>query len=112
MNSVLSAIGLALDLVGAVVLVVGLFRPLRPMGYGTAFVYGPDDAARDAGFAVAGAPLLALGFFLQSLPYFGVSLECSTWVNAIAAGIALVGGSLYALLAYRVTHRVVLNRRR
>jgi hypothetical protein len=109
-NSVLSVIGLALDLVGAVFVVIGLFRPARPLfvGYG----YDPDDAARDSGFAVAGGTLLVAGFVFQSLTYFGLTVDCPAWVNGLASAIALLLGTMYALVAYEVTHRVVFDWRR
>jgi hypothetical protein len=110
-NSVLSVIGLALDLVGAVVLAVGLFRPARPTFPG--YAYAPDDAARDAAFGVAGATLLGAGVVFQSLPYFGIGPSpCGAWVNAAAWVIALVAGAVYALVAYEITHRLVFDRRR
>jgi dipeptide/tripeptide permease len=109
-NSVLSAIGLALDFVGATFLVIGLFRPARPTFPG--YAYAPDDAARDAAFGVAGGSLLGAGFVLQSLTYFGVSPSCGSWANATASAVALVGGIAYGLVAYEITHRQVFDRRR
>ena len=109
MNSVLSVIGLALDFVGAVFIVVGLFRPARPTY--TGFAYAPDDAARDAAFGFAGGSLLLAGFVVQSLPYFGFSPRCASWVNATAWAIALVVGLAWALVVYEITHRLVFDRR-
>jgi hypothetical protein len=109
-NSVLSVIGLALDAVGAVVLIIGLFRPARGLYPG--YAYAPDDAARDSAFAVAGATLLTLGFAFQSLPYFGLTAECSAWVNGLASAAALIAGIVYALVAYEITHRRVFDWRR
>ena len=110
MNSVLSAIGLALDAVGAVVLVIGLFRP--PRGTYAGYAYAPDDAARDTAFAFAGATLLTFGFALQSLTYFGLTVECSAWIDGLASAAALVAGAAYALVAYEITHRRVFDWRR
>ena len=110
MNSVLSVIGLALDFVGAVFIVVGLFRPARPTY--TGFAYAPDDAARDAAFGFAGGSLLLAGFVVQSLPYFGFSPRCASWVNATAWAIALVVGLAWALVVYEITHRLFFDRRR
>jgi hypothetical protein len=109
-SSIFSAIGLALDFVGAGFLVVGLFRPARPTFPG--YAYAPDDAARDAAFGVAGGTLLAAGFVFQSLTYFGVSPNCSGLVNATASAVALVVGFVVALVAYEITHRLVFDRRR
>jgi sterol desaturase/sphingolipid hydroxylase (fatty acid hydroxylase superfamily) len=109
-NAILSTIGLALDFVGAVFLVIGLFRPVRPTFPG--YAYAPDDAARDAAFGVAGGTLLLAGFVFQSLTYFGLSPKCAGWVNAIAWAAALVVGFAFALVVYEVTHRLVFDRRR
>jgi dipeptide/tripeptide permease len=110
MNSILSAIGLALDFVGAVFLVIGLFRPVRPTFPG--YAYAPDDAARDAAFGLAGGLLLLAGFVFQSLTYFGLSPKCASWVNAIASTAALVVGFAFAFVIYEVTHRLVFDWRR
>lgn len=110
MNSILSPIGLALDFVGAAFLVIGLFRPARPTFPGWA--YAPDDAARDAAFGVAGGSLLGAGFVFQSLPYFGVSPNCGSSANALAAAAALVGGAAFGLVVYEITHRLVFDRQR
>ena len=111
MNSLLSAIGLALDLEGAIVLVIGLFRPIRPLFPG--WSSPPDDAARDAAFGVAGASLLAIGFVLQSLTYFGVTVvSCSARATAGWEALTLLGGLVYGLTVYEITHRRVFDRQR
>jgi hypothetical protein len=51
---VLSAVGLAFDLVGAAVLVFGLFRPALPLTYG-GWKRTVHESASDAGFGVAGS---------------------------------------------------------
>jgi hypothetical protein len=105
---VLSAIGLALDLVGAVALVIGIFRPPRPTL--TGWAYTPDDAARDAAFGLVGATLLGLGFIAQSLPYFGLTVSASATCIRVAAGIALASALLYGYIVYGVAYMVVLRR--
>ncbi len=72
----LSAIGLALDLVGAVVLVVGLFGHARALYPGWS-VRSPDDVAHDHAAGLVGGSFLVSGFVLQSLTYFDVRYECS-----------------------------------
>jgi hypothetical protein len=109
-RSLLSAIGLSLDVVGAVALVVGLFRPTRPLV--TGYAYAPDDAARDSAFGVAGTTLLVAGFVLQSLSYFGVSVKCSTATTVGSSIGALAVAIAYTLVAFEVTHRLVFDRRR
>lgn len=60
----LSAIGLALDLVGAVALTLGLYGHSRPTYPGLS--RGPEDVAHDRGFAIVGASYLVAGFLLAS----------------------------------------------
>jgi hypothetical protein len=85
---VLSAAGLPIDLVGAVLLALGLFCPPRMLYPG--YVRSSLDAAEDWGYGVGGASLLATGFVLQSLQYLGVRHDTSAGKNAVAAGTALV----------------------
>jgi hypothetical protein len=39
-------------------------------------------------------------------------LECSRAASALAAGAALVGGSVIAAVLYEITHRLIFDRRR
>jgi hypothetical protein len=107
---VLPVIGLALDLVGAASLVIGLFRPPRPLFPG--WSYAPDDAARDAAFGAVGVTLLGAGFALQAVPYFGFSPDCGATANAIAAVTALLLAVVYAWAVYGSTFLIVLDRKR
>jgi hypothetical protein len=95
---VLSAIGLALDLIGAVALTLGLYGHSRPAYIGLS--RGPEDVAHDRGFAIVGAFYLALGFLLQGLQYVGVTVEASDAVTAAVAGVVLVAGVVVAWLAF------------
>jgi hypothetical protein len=103
---VLSAIGLAFDLVGAIALVRGLFRRPRPLTVGWA--YSPDQAASDFAYGVTGGTFLATGFVLQALTYFGVSVDGSDRTALLAAVAAVVVGAVVAVLLYAVTFLVVL----
>jgi hypothetical protein len=106
MTVVLSAIGLALDLVGAIALATGLFRRPRPLYPG--WSHSPDDAARDVAYGVTGGTFLALGFVFQSLPYFGVA-EHGSDAAALAAALAAVAlGAVAAVVLFGVTFLLVL----
>jgi hypothetical protein len=102
----LSTIGLALDLVGASALAIGLFRRPSPLFVG--WSHSPDEAARDVAYGVTGWTFLALGFTFQALPYFGVG-EHGSHADALAAAlIALVLGAVAAVVLFGVTFLVVL----
>jgi hypothetical protein len=105
---VFSAVGLALDLIGAVALVLGLFRPPRPLFVGWA--YEPLDAARDVAFGVTGGTFLAAGFVLQSLSYVGFSPNYSERASLHAALVMLPLGTWVAIGLYGVTFLVALPR--
>lgn len=105
----LSAIGLTLDLVGAVALVLGLFGHARALYPGYS-VRSPDDVAHDEAFGIVGALFLAFGFFLQSLTYFGIRVDCSVRATTIAASVTLISGSGAACLLYGLLY-VPLQRR-
>jgi hypothetical protein len=106
----LSAIGLALDLVGAVALTLGLYRHSRYTTVGLR--RGPDDVAQDAGYGTVGAVFLALGFVLQGAQYVGVSIEmCPGWAAA-AAGATLLVATVVGYLAYGLVYIVAYRRER
>ena len=100
----LSAIGLAFALV------IGLFRHAEPLAPG--FARDPAEVAHDASFGLVGATLLASGFVLQSLSYFGVAVECSTKATLAAAVATLLGATLFAWLAYGASYLVVFGHER
>jgi hypothetical protein len=105
---VLSAIGLALDLVGAVALTLGLYRHSR---YATVGLRrGPEDVAQDAGFGTVGASFLALGFVLQGLQYVGVTVEATSAQTAIAAVMTLLLAVLISYVVYGETWLAVHRR--
>jgi hypothetical protein len=104
----LSAIGLALDLVGATALAMGLFRRPRPLFVG--WSHSPDDAARDVAYGVTGWTFLALGFTFQSLPYLGVSERGSHSAALVAALATVAPGAVAAVVLFGVTFLVMLPR--
>ena len=98
----LSAIGLTLDLVGAVALTLGLYRHSRYLTPG--FRRGPDDVAQDAAYGTLGAVFLALGFMLQGLQYVEVTVEKSPGVTAAVAGLTLLLATVAGWLGYGLVY--------
>jgi hypothetical protein len=105
---VLSAIGLALDLVGAVALTLGLYRHSRYSTPGLS--RGPDDVAQDAAYGTVGASFLALGFTLQALPYLGVTVDTRPGWAAAAAGATLLLAIVVGWLAYGLIYNAARRR--
>ena len=94
-----TVLGLVCALVGAVALGSGLFVYSQPASE-RGFQRSPTEYAHDAAFAVVGATLLGVGFFLQALPYMGISHYTRHWVTAVFALVALVVVSGIAFVAY------------
>lgn len=108
----LSVIGLTLDLVGAIALVLGLFGHAMPLTPG--HKRSPGDVAHDVSFGIVGALLLSSGFALQSLSYFGVTIDASREANLLAAGVTLLAAAAFAWLLYGVAYLILFakeNRR-
>jgi hypothetical protein len=107
---VLTAIGLVLDAIGAIVLVLGLFRgPIRAV-YGGILPPPRETASEDRAYGTVGGPYLFLGFLLQLLASFGVAPSASTGARvAVASGTALLGGAA-AKLAYEFLRPWYLRR--
>ncbi len=97
--SVVTVLGLVCALVGAVALGSGLLVYSQPAS-DRGFQRSPTEYAHGAAFAVVGATLLAVGFFLQALPYMGISHYTRHWVTAVFALVALVVVSGIAFVAY------------
>ncbi len=100
-------IGLALDLIGAIALVLGLFGHARGLAPG--WSRSPIDVAHDVGFGVVGALFLSGGFVLQSLTYFGVRSAASTCTTLVAAGITVGAGGVTAWAMYGLLYLGVLG---
>jgi hypothetical protein len=94
-----TVLGLVCALVGAVALGSGLFVYSQPAAE-RGFQRSPTEYAHNAAFAVVGTTLLAVGFFLQALPYMGISHYTRHWVTAVFALVALVVVSGIAFVAY------------
>lgn len=104
MCRVLSAIGLTLDLIGAAVLLTGLFR--RPAQLFPGFARTPYEAAEDRAYGLAGVLFLGCGFLGQALPSFGVTESDSAFCARVAALATLAIGANVAWLLYEVLVRV------
>jgi hypothetical protein len=101
---VLSAIGLTLDLIGAAVLLTGLFR--RPAKLFPGFARTPYEAAQDRAYGVAGFLFLGGGFLGQALPSFGVGENHSAFCARVAALATLAIGANVAWILYEVLVRL------
>src|ERR671924_416119 len=102
MTPLLSLVGLGLDLVGAAMLALGLFRPTRVLTLG--WSRSPPDASADWAFGSVGFVFLASGFVLQGLSSLGLG-KVDAESCAILAGVAAVmGGRLIAYLLYGLVY--------
>ena len=91
------AIGLALDIVGAVVLLVGLFARERGVG---GLNRTPQDVASDWALGIVGGAYLVAGLILQSLASFDVRHEVSGRAAFKAWLLCLAVGLVYAWIAH------------
>lgn len=107
LRSLLSAIGLALDEVGAIALVLGLFGHSRPRVPGGQ--RRPLDVACDAAFGVVGAVFLSAGFLMQSLAYFGVQSMYSSTAVWRASVVTVLAGSVVAVMLYGLAYIVAVR---
>ncbi|MEA2332469.1 MAG: hypothetical protein QOH58_2607 [Thermoleophilaceae bacterium] len=97
-----------MDVVGAILLVIGLFRAPMPLYLG--WQRTPEDAAEDRAYGTVGGLYLVVGFVMQALPSFGASWSgCSGW-KAFAAVVTLGAGGLLAVVLWGVAYIVFLRR--
>jgi hypothetical protein len=104
----LSIIGLAFDLVGAVALTLGLYRHPTPLMLGLSRF--PEDVARDEAFGTVGASFLIVGFVLQGLQYVGVTIETTHAENAAAALVTIVAAVVVGWLVFGLVYARVVRR--
>jgi hypothetical protein len=102
LTPLLSEIGLPLDLIGAAMLALGLFRPMKPLYPG--WQRSPWEASQDQAFGVVGFLFLACGFTLQALSNLGVGKVTETAAADIAPLITLVAGICVAYLLYGLVY--------
>jgi hypothetical protein len=101
--SLLSVIGLALDLIGAGMLALGLFRGAARSTWG-GYVRSPETAAEDQAYGIVGFLFLAGGFTLQALSAFGLGKVHHAWLGIVGGIAALVVGVAVAFLLYGVVY--------
>lgn len=107
-RTMLAALGLALGVIGAAVLSVGLFRNSKPLLLGWA--RDPLQAATDQACGVTGFLFLGSGFILQALPSVGVKEPNVNDACIRSAAIAtLVLGLLVAWLLYECVRRCLFS---
>lgn len=101
----LGVVGLALDVVGAAVLAIGLFG--NPTGlFPSNFLRTPGEAASDQASGITGLLFLASGFAAQATPALGWNPFAHDPVAARVAGcIALGVGAILAWLVYECVRR-------
>lgn len=102
MTPLLSEIGLPLDLIGAAMLALGLFRPTKPHYPG--WQRSPWEASQDQAFGVVGFLFLACGFTLQALSNLGVGKVPETPAADIAPLITLAAGACLAYVLYGLVY--------
>ena len=102
MSPLLSEIGLPLDLIGAAMLALGLFRPTKPHHPG--WQRSPWEASQDQAFGAVGFMFLATGFILQALSNLGVVHVRETSLVDAAPVIALASGVCVAYLLYGLVY--------
>jgi hypothetical protein len=68
-----TTLGLVFDILGALALLLGLFRHPKPLYLG--WQYNPPDATKDATYGITGGFFLITGFVGQILgtPAFGIA---------------------------------------
>jgi hypothetical protein len=101
LTSLLSVVGLALDLIGAGALALGLFRGVIRTTW-NGYNRSPETAAEDQAYGVVGFLFLAAGFALQALSAFGlgkVDHACTGIVGGVAA-LVVGTGSAYVLFGF------------
>jgi hypothetical protein len=104
-----AVIGLTLDVIGAVVLAVGLWRPVK-LGTYEGNVRDRSEVAADRASAITGAAFLVFGFGLQGVSAVAGGAGSSVPRAILAAAITLGLGSLVAWVAHKALRRAFLRR--
>ena len=102
MTPLLSEIGLPLDLIGAALLALGLFRPAKPVQSG--WLRSPWETSQDQAYGVVGFAFLAFGFILQALSNLGLGKVPETPTADLAPVIALLAGTCLAYVLYGLVY--------
>ena len=104
----LTTIGLVLDIIGAIALVIGLFRHPRPLYPG--WNYHPTDAATDHAYGISGGVFLTLGFIGQILGSTGTPHPVPFVRAMVWAAVTMIVGLLLAYVLYGVAFIVSMQR--
>lgn len=97
----LSGGGLALDMIGAVLLTLGLFR--RPLPLFPGWTRSPLEAANDRAYGTTGGALLLMGFLGQLAGAAGFGSRARGSVLFTAA-VVFVAGALLAYAMFGATY--------
>lgn len=104
----LTIIGLSLDVVGAGVLAIGLFRPPQELFPG----WSRDqlEAVTDYASGITGFGFLAIGFGLQGIAVLTAGGPPAWCAALLAAAVTLVVGGLAASFTFETVRAVLLPR--
>jgi hypothetical protein len=105
-GAVVTNLGLVFDVIGAIALLLGLFRHPKPLYPG--WSYSPHDAATDHAYGITGGMFLTLGFVGQMLGNGRHALPL--WETVGLAAAVLIGGAVVAYVVFKVTYKVEIRR--
>ncbi len=104
----LTIIGLSLDVVGAAVLAIGLFRPSQELLPG--WSRNPIEAVSDYASGIVGFGFLALGFLLQGIAALTTGDPPSVWAGLLAATVTTLVGTIAASILFEAVRAALLPR--
>ena len=103
-GAVFTTVGLVLDMIGALALLLGLFRHPRLLYPG--WERSPQDAAKDRAFGITAGVFLITGFAGQIAGNAGVGPPAMSLACAVVVGIAGLG---FAYGRYRASFTMALT---
>jgi hypothetical protein len=106
MPAMVTAAGLALDIIGAVLVLAGLFR--HPRGTTLGWAHPPRDAAADHAFGATGGLFLVSGFVCQILGIAGLGGPAAPSAIYRTALIAFLFGLVLAYLLFGVIYMLFM----
>lgn len=104
----LTIIGLSLDVVGAGVLAVGLFRPSKQLFPG--WSRDPFDAVSAYASGFTGFGFLAGGFLLQGIAVLAGGDPPAVWAGLLVAALTLVVATVAASITFEGARAALLPR--
>ena len=102
----LTIIGLSLDVVGAGVLAIGLFRHSQQLFPGWA--RDPVEAVSDYASGITGFGFLAVGFVLQGIGALAAGGRPSVWGGLVAGLLTVVVGAVAASIIFESLRAALL----